>query len=293
MATWQNLIDESRLYLYSGQRDALNTIGTAVADGTQAYIIATDPFGNSVRPGTILACGLELMLVTSTLVAAKQANVVRGYAGSPAYAHPVGAIVWVNPKFSEYSVWRAMQNELKALSSPQNGLFQVKTTAPVKDANGYYTFNPTGGFLSIWRVTSPADTQPYGLVRLRHDYVGSTLRLHQVGVYDSVNVYYRAKFDNPETAVGWVVPTSLADDVFVKSGLHEEAHDILPLGAAIRLVAPREVKRSFIEAQGDARRAEEVPPGTSIGATRALLALKAERIAEESERLAARYPYEG
>lgn len=283
--TWQNLVDETRLHLYSGERDPLFVLATTGTDAEGDYITTTEPYGNSVRPGTVLAIGAEVMLVTKISVADKRANVVRGYLGSTEYTHTPGDLVWVNPKFSEFAIFKELLSELDALSSPQNGLFQIIALPVTRTSTGVYDFAPTD-FMSVWRVRVPLST-PYPNRRLRYDLVGGVLRVNEHYVHDSVTVYYRAGFTRPAAP-----PTGLAEDV-ADSGLHPEAFDILPMGAAARLNAPREVKRGFTEAQTDARRADEVPPGTSIGATRALLALRAQRISEESARLVARYGYDG
>jgi hypothetical protein len=98
----------------------------------------------------------------------------------------------------------------------------------------------------------------------------------------SIRVQYKAPF----TALG----TTLSADVSTTTGLHAEALDIPPLGAVVRLVAPREVRRSFSDTQPEPRQAADSPPGTSRNAAGGLLALRNQRITEERVRLQARYP---
>ena len=52
-----------------------------------------------------------------------------------------------------------------------------------------------------------------------------------------------------------------------------------------RLVAPREIKRNFTEAQGEPRRAAEVPPGAVASSMRTVAALRQQRITTEASRL--------
>ena len=62
------------------------------------------------------------------------------------------------------------------------------------------------------------------------------------------------------------------------------------VGAQIRLMAGREVKRNFTESQGDTRRAEEVPAGAVGNSITNLLRLRRDRIQAEAARLARQYP---
>jgi hypothetical protein len=84
---------------------------------------------------------------------------------------------------------------------------------------------------------------------------------------------------------------NLTDDLVATTGINSSAVDLPPIGAAIRLVAGREVKRSFDEAQGEPRRAEEVPPQSQLIGLRNLQALRQARIHAEVSRLQRRYGY--
>jgi hypothetical protein len=68
------------------------------------------------------------------------------------------------------------------------------------------------------------------------------------------------------------------------------AEDILEMGAQIRLVSPREIKRNFTESQGDTRRADEVPAGAVSGSLANLLRMRRDRITAEAARLQRQYP---
>lgn len=91
---------------------------------------------------------------------------------------------------------------------------------------------------------------------------------------------------------GFVVPTA-ATQTLVSLGLPDSVADIIALGAAARLVLPREVKRNFTEAQGEPRRAEEVAVGAQVASARALMNLRAQRLSEEVSRLSSQYPLMG
>ena len=66
--------------------------------------------------------------------------------------------------------------------------------------------------------------------------------------------------------------------------------DILEMGVMVRLMSPREVKRNFIESQGDTRRSEEVQAGAIANSFTNIMRLRKERIVAEAARLARQYP---
>jgi hypothetical protein len=96
----------------------------------------------------------------------------------------------------------------------------------------------------------------------------------------NVRVVYRSVFTMPSTVYANVSSTNLLPS----------AYDLPPLGAAIRLMEGREIKRSFTEGQGDTRRAGEVAPGAILQSARGLQQMRAQRIAAEAAKLDALYP---
>jgi len=58
----------------------------------------------------------------------------------------------------------------------------------------------------------------------------------------------------------------------------------------LRLMAGREIKRNFLESQGDTRRAEEVPPRAIMDSVANIQRLRRERVIAEAGRLKAQYP---
>ena len=73
-------------------------------------------------------------------------------------------------------------------------------------------------------------------------------------------------------------------------GLHSSAYDLPSVGAALRLMSTRPVRREFIDEQGSSRRAGEVPAGAISAAMRDLRALRETRINAEAARLDQHYP---
>jgi hypothetical protein len=150
-------------------------------------------------------------------------------------------------------------------------------------------------FIAPWRIrfsiTGPSNYWPV----LRHDQYymdrqadtasfpsGTALFLREeVASGQDINLSYRA---------GFTTCINLDDDVLATTGLHNEAHDIPPIDAAIGLLTGREVKRSFLNRQPEPRRQEEVPPGAANQSIAALLNRYQDRIVQEKTRLKRLYP---
>ena len=68
---------------------------------------------------------LELLYVTAWNSSTLTATVTRGYYGSVATSHNAGVIIYINPRYSRYDIGVAINDDLRSLSSPTNGLFRV------------------------------------------------------------------------------------------------------------------------------------------------------------------------
>src|SRR5581483_10778181 len=111
---------------------------------------------------------------------------------------------------------------------------------------------------------------------------GLALELYRPGFPGRpLRVQYKAPYTTPLV--------NAADDVQTVTGLHPQAHDIPTLGAIMRLVQWRELKRSFSEAQGEPRRAQEVPVGGAETSIKMITQHRTDRIAAERSRLDMQY----
>ena len=292
MATANDLIEETKRHLFSGQNEELNRLSGAVTSNATSMLMTYDLGG--IQRGATIAIDLEEIQVWEAN--GKTASVVqRGVNGTTAAAHADLATVTVKPKFSAFRILTAINHDLRDLSSPDNGLYQIKTItltySPV--IQGYDLTATAGDVLGIQEVrfetVGPEKSWPridsYALRRNMStaDFPsGTALVLYEGGFPgQDIRVSYKAPF---------VSLAATTDDVFVVSGLPVSAVDLPPLGAAMRLVAPRDVKRSFSEHQGEPRRAEEVPPGSAASAMRGIMMLRQQRINAERARLTALHP---
>jgi hypothetical protein len=127
--------------------------------------------------------------------------------------------------------------------------------------------------ISSWRLRRQQDTAVFPSGNVVVIYEGGSPGL-------DIRVRYSAPFGQFATLA----------DTHTTVGLPDAATDLPPLGAAIRLVAPRDVKRAFTEHQGETRRPDEVPVGANQQAMRNLMLLRQQRLVAEQARLQLLYP---
>lgn len=275
-----------------GTREARNRLDGAIDASTTTLTVEFDPQG--ITDGAKLSIGLEDMGVWNANPSSRTATIQRADYGSLAGAHASGDIVFVNAEPTSAQILRAINAELLSLSSPGNGLFQMKTVDLSYNASlSGYDLSGVTNLNSVWAVRYRASgSEKYWPMlhdwEYQRDMASSEFTsTHAIFINQpaeqgqTVRVWYRSGF----TSLFF-----LTDDILAVSGLHTEAHDILSIGAAWRLTAGREVSRNITTSQGDTRRASEVPPGAQLGASRNMAAVRKQRIDEEKTRLARRYP---
>lgn len=289
MPTTRELIGGVLGHLETGQRPQVNKLASAVTAGDTSLTLSFDLTG--IAEGSVLGIELEEVHVWAVNTSTKVASPVeRGWNSSTAAAHAINSLVFVNPKFSWYRILRAINDELRSLSS--QGLFRMKTVDRTYSATvqGYdlaadflsmYQVNadtpgpdkswPTLDSWKVVRNASPSEfSSGFGLILYDAAHPGQGLRIQ-----------YKAAFS---------ALSSLSDDLTTVSGLRAEAADIVEMGAALRLAAGRPIKRSSTENQGDTRRAEEVSTTDVLQAPGRLSALYKERVSQERARLMQEYP---
>lgn len=289
MTTTSELVSETRRHLQSGARDELNRLDGA-ATASQTALTAELAMGG-IAQGALLGIEYEVIYVFSAT--GQIATVQRGYLGSAGATHADDTLIYVNPIFSDWSIYRALAEELAALSSPLNGLYRARTVdltySPGREGYDLTAVTDFQGVLNIaWKGYSTGEWPEIRRYRIAENMntaefaSGKALLLYEgAGPGRTIHMVYKAPYAALATT---------STDVAIDTGLHAEAHDILPLGAAARLVATREVKRSFTESQPESRDAADVPPGTARGASQYLMALRNQRIREEATRLHAHHP---
>jgi len=295
MTTFADVIQRTRARLMTSQREQVNVLSTGVdADDTSFAFAHSTKF----TEGAQFSVGLEIVRVTSS-GSLDTADGIRGMEGSTAAGHSAGDLVRVNPMWTDFHIGQAVNDELADLSSPRNGLFRVRSVefdySPVRAG---YELVGLVDFIDVWRVRfdTAGPERDWPIIppsQWRVDQAADTgdfpsgvqLVLDSGGMPGQpVRVSYRASF-TPLVA--------LTDNVASVGGLHTEAHDILSLGAAIRLLSGLEAQRAYATAQANPRRSDEVPPRTAVSAIAPLDKQRTDRINAEAARLLARYPRAG
>jgi hypothetical protein len=288
VTTAGQLIDRVNSELLAGTVEERNKLA-ASTDSSQTDIEMTYSLG-SLRENTVFQIGTELMYVWEVNTTSKTATVDRGYGGTTAAAHTIGDIVTVSPRFPRHQILNGLNADLADLSSPMNGLFQMKTVD--------VSYNGSDRMVNLTGVTEIIDLYDVRYRYLNDDYpiVRNVRLLRDMPVSDFASGFVLA-FDAPVRAgsvrVLYKAPyTAFATeaDTVADAGGTSSLDDLLILGAQIRVMAGREVKRNFTESQGDTRRAEEVPAGAVGGSILNLQRLRRDRIQAEAARLNRQYP---
>jgi len=198
--------------------------------------------------------------------------------------------------FPTHRIISSLNDDLADISSPANGMFQMRTTTFVYNG-GVAGYNlDTSGFVvdSIYEVTHAAvgalanepEIISWRLKRDRDTAASAFPSGNALILYDGAipGRTVRVLYKSPLTPIANST-TPLAD-----VGLATTAYDLPPLGAAMALMTTRPIRREFLDAQGTSRMGEEVPPGAISASFRDLMGRRKARLEAESSRLVAQYP---
>jgi Leucine-rich repeat (LRR) protein len=288
VTTAGNLIDRVIQPLLAGTVEERNKIAASLNTSDTTVTATYDLGGLSTQ--TVFEIESELFYVWDANQTSKTLTVERGYGGTTAASHASGAVLTASPKFPRKQVLDALNSELADLSSPMNGLFQMKTVD--------LSYNGSDRMVNLTGVTDIIDFYEARLRYLSDDYpiIKNVRFLRNMPTTDfasglvlafdddvrsgTVRVLYKAPYTAFSSEASTVASTGAAT----------ELEDLLVLGAQIRVLAGREVKRNFIESQGDTRRADEVQAGAMGNSMTGLMRLRRDRIQAEAARLARQYP---
>lgn len=287
MTTVQQLIDRIRRdHLAQGRVEPRNKLSSPAlySDETLAFTYDLD----NIMAATMISIGLEDMYVWSADPTSKTAVVDRGADGTTAVAHTTTERVRVSPRWSDYQILRAVNDELANLYA--QGLYKVATT-DVTFTGATIGYPMPAGVSSVRKVWAEAyageDWQELGGWKLEHNQdttdfpTGNALYVRLPGYEGrTLHVEYRGEFTPLAT---------LADVVATVSGLPASAEDVVALGAAISILVGREVSHRLMETQGSTRRAEENPPGAAAQSFTPIIRQYQARLAAEKKRLARIY----
>lgn len=289
MSTVGSVITRTQRQLLSGLVEQRNkTNGSLTASATTVTMLY-DLTG--IREGAVLEIESELLYVWAVDTGSKTVTVERGFNGTVATTHASGTIVIVNPRFPRHQILEAINDDLYDLAAPANGLYRIRTLDMNYNGSDLFVNLPAvGEVIDLIEVRIRYTSTDYPVVRnvqlIRQlptkDFgSGIALKLNEPERSGDLRVVYKSPF----TRV-----TKESDDLQTVAGFPLSAEDILVMGAQIRLMAPREIKRNLTEAQGDTRRADEVPSGAVTNSVMNLMRLRRERIMAEATKLDSQYP---
>ena len=289
MSTAGALLDRVARQLLSGTIEERNKLATAVDSDDTSFVLSYEL--GSLRTGSVFEIDSELCYVWETVSGSKTLVVERGYAGTTAVSHTAGAIITVNPRFPKAQMLDALNQDIDDLSSPANGLFRVVTQdVSYNGSDRQVNLTSASSVIDLIdvRLRYLADDFPViRRVRLARDLPtgdfapGFALTFDESVMAGTLRVRYKA----PYTRV-----SALTDNIQSVAYVPVTVEDILEFGVMSRMLSMREIKRNFVESQGDTRRADEVPPGSMRDSFSNILRLRRGRIVAEATRLAKQYP---
>lgn len=294
MALAQTWIDATRRQLTGGFSELRCKLANDYNPGDGKLTLSQDV--SSINTGTILSAGLNVFYVWS--IAGNIATVEPAQDGAVDVIVPANSIVRINPRFTDWAIWQELANDLADLSGA--GLYGVNTSD--------LTYNPiyTGYDLGTVAASNLIDIYEVkyltpGPARDMRRLPESAWRLTRNAVTKDIPSGMSIQILNPSinnvagytVRVVWqsllIAPSTPATDLSTV-GLLPSAYDLPPLGAAINLMAGREIPRNSTQTQGDVRRALEVPAGAILASANGLKMQRQKRISTEVGRLLSMYP---
>lgn len=289
MATVATVINKTQRQLLSGQVEEKNKLSGTV--NSTATTVTTLYDLNGLRPGTVFEIDSEMFYVWESSVSSKSLTVERGWNGTTATSHANNAVITVNPRFPRAQILEAINDEISDLSSPVNGLYQMKLVdLPYNGTDIMINLPVFGGIIELYDVRLRYTNDDYPMIRKTQlirdlptsDFPsGFAIKFNQRSRSGDLRITFKAPFQ---------AVASESDNLQLVAGIPTSAEDILALGAQIRLMSPREIRRNLIDTQGDTRRSEEVPAGAIASSITNLLRLRRDRITAEAMKLAKQYP---
>lgn len=287
------LVEETRRWLHGSIKSEMDVLNGSIASAT-ASVTVTDAAGGIV-PGAYLAIDDEVVYVRS--VSGSVATVLRGQLGTTKASHATDTVVEVQPRFPKPFIKDALRAEIRSWGQRLFATQTVEATASSSYRSQALDIAAPAGWYRILEVLHAPDSNrtSYSKVwervykwRMVRDADPGDFATNNVAIIIQENipsVDIRVTFAKPFALGVFEDATDLGGDI----GLDEGMFDIPAVGAAWRLLATQEAPRTDTRAQGISKRAEQVPPGHSSGASQGLKRIRDERLQEEHERLLARW----
>lgn len=274
-------IEQTRSHLHGLHKVTLNRLAQPLTD-SDVTVLCEFPISRVVV-GSLIGIDTELMYVWSIDPTARSITVQRAMFGSEPGTHDTGVLVEIESLFPRAAIFQALRDEIRSWPDTVYRVDIVDVTAST-DVRGYDL--AVDDLVNVLRVTRAPLTGSISAANVELDFrldrttSPPSLILACSPVEDgAVRALVSRRFDTS----AWSLGTDLELDV----GLASSMLDIVPLGAAARLLHGREGARNWTGAQGEPRTAEEVPPRALAEVGRDLKRVRDERLREEAGRLLA------
>jgi len=289
MTTMQDSINDLRRMVYGSLPEQINLISQSASAGSTTLTLEMGVEG--IQKGTLISSGLNVWYVKGVSSQDGEAYVIPGYDGAPSAPVNVGDVVYVRPRMTQWYAFNVINDEIRRLSSPSNGLYSIGRWTERVDPS-YQTYDvpvQARNMIQLVRVRFRIPGTPdYWMdlpnVAWRWQSESDPPRiilLRNIPSATEVEFTYQAPFH---------LATALDSDLVDDCRMSESMVDIPALGAAVTLLRTTEARRNQIQTQGDARRAGEVPvTGNSSIASQLDRDYRA-RVNEEYARLVSRSP---
>ena len=289
MTTIADLVADARRMTYGSMTEQINIIDSNVAAGGQTLTLELDVTG--ITPGSILSSGLNVWYVKGVTAGTRQVFVIPGYDNAPQQAAAAGDQVIIKPRVTTWYLFNAINDEIRKLSSPMNGLYRVGTWT-VDVSPTYQTYEVPSEALDMTNILRVRYRWP-GTPDVWSDIRTSSYRwivsetgnkiqlLVNVPSGTEIEFTYKAPF---------VEATALSDDPVADCGLAQTMLDLPAIGAAASLLRSTDSRRNQISAQGDSRRAGEVQSGANLSSASFFDREYKMRVQDEYARLVQRFP---
>jgi hypothetical protein len=298
--TTGDLISDVRGYLDGRTRPVRNRLQGDVDTVTETITLRR-AVGGAVS-GAQLSVGLETMYVEASV--SQQLTVERGADGTIASQHKDGDVVLVNPEFTNNRIFRAINDELRAL--PGDGIYRVKSLdrTLLPTAEGYDLAADVLKVVDVWwqhkwdstdwtavasyetQFAMPTSTFPSGAALFIPERPFRNWPNNVFTNDGNLNRALRIRYFAP---LGLL--TTLFDDVLTVTGIPSTALDVIAIGAAIRLMSGRPVQRVSALGQPDPRNAADVKVGDVLNSAVGLRQLRQNRITQEAAQLTSDFVY--
>lgn len=289
MTTIADLVADARRITYGSMTEQINLISANAAAGADTLTMELDVSG--ISPGMILSSGLNVWYVKGSSTSSNEIFVIPGYDNAPQQAVTAGDRVIIKPRVTDWYLFNAVNDEIRKLSSPMNGLYKIGSWT-VDVSPTYQTYEVPSEALNMTNLARvryrwPGTPDVWSDIRTSSyrwivSETGNKIQV-LVNVPSGTEIEFTYKAPFTEAA-------SLSDDPVVDCGLAETMLDIPPLGVAATLLKTTDARRNQIHAQGDARRAAEVPSSANLSSAAAMDRDYKMRVQDEYSRLIQRLP---